>query len=610
MSPEPVLTPEVAALCRAVADRGAGMLCDVLRLAVPPRHARVEAEEPRERGTARRLRAGSGRVGAATGTAPRCSTRSARPGPRTRCGRRCRGRSGRPASPRPRRPPWRPGGARWSWCPTSATSRVLLDACAALVGADAVVALSADLGPAERYRRWLAVRRGAVPVGDRHPGDRVRAGRASSGSSPSGTTATTRTPNRAPRTRTSATCWCCARTPAAPRCWSVGTRARRRGSCWSSRAGPARWWPSAAAVRAAMPRIVAIGETTAQQDRDPALRAARLPARGVRGGPRARWTPAARCSCRCRAPATCRGWPAPVPRAGALPALRRPARPARRCAAEDAAALPHCRWCGRAGAGVPVRELRCAPAAGGGGRVRAHRGGAGPGVPRGAGAVVRRRGRRCSTPADARPELVVATPGAEPRVDGGYGAALLLDGWALLARADLRVGGGDAAPLDGRRGLVVPHGDGGRVVVMAPSDCRSVQALVRWDPAGTPRPSSRRAPRSGSRRRCAWPRCEGHAGRRGGRARRRRGAARRRRGGARTGGGRAGARRRGGRRSGSARCCGCAAPTAGRSPRRCTPRRRPAPPARPPTWCGCSWIRLRSGDPSAGMRPRPSSRTG
>ena len=46
MSPEPVLTAEVAALCRAVADRYAGVLADVLRLAVPPRHARVEAEAP------------------------------------------------------------------------------------------------------------------------------------------------------------------------------------------------------------------------------------------------------------------------------------------------------------------------------------------------------------------------------------------------------------------------------------------------------------------------------------------------------------------------------------------------------------------------------------
>ncbi|MCF4120760.1 primosomal protein N' [Antribacter sp. KLBMP9083] len=44
VSAEPVLTPAVLALARAVADRYAGTLADVLRLAVPPRHAKVEKE--------------------------------------------------------------------------------------------------------------------------------------------------------------------------------------------------------------------------------------------------------------------------------------------------------------------------------------------------------------------------------------------------------------------------------------------------------------------------------------------------------------------------------------------------------------------------------------
>lgn len=41
-SPLPVLTPALLALCRAIADRCAGTLPDVLRLAIPPRHARAE----------------------------------------------------------------------------------------------------------------------------------------------------------------------------------------------------------------------------------------------------------------------------------------------------------------------------------------------------------------------------------------------------------------------------------------------------------------------------------------------------------------------------------------------------------------------------------------
>ena len=46
ISPEPVLTPEIFDLARMVADRYAGTLADVLRLAIPPRHATAEREAP------------------------------------------------------------------------------------------------------------------------------------------------------------------------------------------------------------------------------------------------------------------------------------------------------------------------------------------------------------------------------------------------------------------------------------------------------------------------------------------------------------------------------------------------------------------------------------
>src|SRR5699024_11979194 len=45
VSPEKVLTPELLSLAREVATYYAGTLADVLRLAIPPRHARVEKEE-------------------------------------------------------------------------------------------------------------------------------------------------------------------------------------------------------------------------------------------------------------------------------------------------------------------------------------------------------------------------------------------------------------------------------------------------------------------------------------------------------------------------------------------------------------------------------------
>src|ERR1700754_3148688 len=44
VSAEPVLTPEVRRLADAVAARYAGTRADVLRLAIPPRHAKVERE--------------------------------------------------------------------------------------------------------------------------------------------------------------------------------------------------------------------------------------------------------------------------------------------------------------------------------------------------------------------------------------------------------------------------------------------------------------------------------------------------------------------------------------------------------------------------------------
>ncbi|MYU17983.1 primosome assembly protein PriA, partial [Streptomyces sp. SID8361] len=44
VSPEPVLGPGLLALCRAVADRYAGSLADVLQLALPKRNARAEGE--------------------------------------------------------------------------------------------------------------------------------------------------------------------------------------------------------------------------------------------------------------------------------------------------------------------------------------------------------------------------------------------------------------------------------------------------------------------------------------------------------------------------------------------------------------------------------------
>ena len=74
---------------------------------------------------------------------------------------------------------------------------------------------------------------------------------------------------------------------------------------------------------------------------------------------------------------------------------------------------------------------------------------------------------------------MVATPGAEPVCPGGYGAALLLDGWALLARPDLRAAEEALRRWANAAALVRA---GGTVVVGADAAVPAVQALVRWDP--------------------------------------------------------------------------------------------------------------------------------
>jgi primosomal protein N' (replication factor Y) (superfamily II helicase) len=79
----------------------------------------------------------------------------------------------------------------------------------------------------------------------------------------------------------------------------------------------------------------------------------------------------------------------------------------------------------------------------------------------------------------AEPALVIATPGAEPVAPGGYAAALLLDGWALLGRPSLRAAEEALRRWLNAAALVRP---GGSVVVLAEATLPAVQALIRWDP--------------------------------------------------------------------------------------------------------------------------------
>ena len=91
------------------------------------------------------------------------------------------------------------------------------------------------------------------------------------------------------------------------------------------------------------------------------------------------------------------------------------------------------------------------------------------------------------------PAVVVATPGAEPVCPGGYGAALLLDGWAAAGRPRPARGRGGIAPL-GQRGRAVRPG--GTVVVGLMPACRPPGAGALGS-GRVRRPRTRRAGRAG-----------------------------------------------------------------------------------------------------------------
>ncbi|MGJ5761782.1 primosome assembly protein PriA [Streptomyces galbus] len=225
-------------------------------------------------------------------------------------------------------------------------------------------------------------------------------------------------------------------------------------------------------VRRAAPLVRTVGDLDLA--RDEAARAARLPTLAwqvvrdaLRQGPvlvqvpRRGYVPRTACA-RCRAAARCRHCSGPLE-------------------ARDGGALA-CGWCGRAETGWSCPEcgsVRLRAQVVGARRTAEELGRAFPAVP------VRTSGREhVLDTVPAAPALVVSTPGAEPVAEGGYAAALLLDGWAMLARPDLRAGEDALRRWIAAAALVRPQEAGGTVVALAEPTLRPVQALVRWDPVG------------------------------------------------------------------------------------------------------------------------------
>ncbi|WP_313554681.1 primosomal protein N' family DNA-binding protein [Miniimonas arenae] len=150
-------------------------------------------------------------------------------------------------------------------------------------------------------------------------------------------------------------------------------------------------------------------------------------------------------------------------------------------AATDAAPAPVCGTCGTVAEGWTCPECH-------GHRLRAMRVGAqrtaeelGRAFPQ-TPVVVSEAARGVVADVDERPRIVVATPGSEPEAASGYAAAVLLDG--ALATSLPGLSGGEEAV---RRwlhaaSLVRSAHDGGRVVLTGGGDARVLQTLVRWDP--------------------------------------------------------------------------------------------------------------------------------
>lgn len=481
VSPEAVLTPELLALCRAVADRYAGTLSDVLRLAVPKRHAAAE----------RALA-----LSPPTGPGPYAA------GPAGDVG---------PWAAYPAGPAWlrrvvagEGPAAAWTALPTRDPDQdwpraIAVAVAAALAGGRGAIVvvpdhrdvdrldvamgeilgrarhvrLTAGQGPQARYTAWLKVLRGHVqvvvgtraaafaPVRDLglvawwDDGDDLLA------------------EPRAPYHHTGVVLGIRATQAGAALVAGGFTRSLRvqveveSGTCVPVGA-------ESAVVRAAAPRVSLAGEGSDEERDGPAARA-HIPSRAWRVAkealhdgpvlvqvPRRGYQPALRCR-ECRTPVRCPRCQGPM-------------------AAAAGGAQPSCGWCGLAMAAGGFECSHCgsrrlSAAVTGARRTAEEIGRAFTGVAihtSGSGEVL------ATVPAE--PALVIATPGAEPIAASGYSAVLLLDAWASL---DLPV---LDAPLESLRrwATAAALARPGHAVVLcgAPEGVTlpAIEALVRWDP--------------------------------------------------------------------------------------------------------------------------------
>ncbi|MFT8394913.1 primosomal protein N' [Propionibacterium sp.] len=484
VSPEPVLLPGQVRLLRAVADHYAGTFADVLRLAVPPRHGATEAAEQRpwpapklgdmpggglydDAGGERFLQmiAAGESVRAHWAVPPRWRRDQAGADDWTRgmfqAAQACLG-SGRGVL---------------VVVPDVTEARRVRDVLGEVLGLGCIAELHFELGPAARYRNYLAAARGEarVLVGTRgavfapvhdlglicvwDDGDDLL-------SEP-----------RAPYSH--------ARDVAAIRASQLpcGLLIGSYGRTAEVQSWVERGWlaqidspPSLTRHRCAPVRVAADSDEALR--RDPLARATRLPSvafetmrTGLAAGPvlvqvpRSGYLVALSCQS-CRTPVRCPHCHGSV-RADRL---------------ADGHRRLSCRWCGRTITDwvCPVcgsHELR-APMVGSR-RTAEELARAIPGV-----RLIDSSGDRVVQEVGTSPALVVATPGAEPRPEQGYAAAVLLDAAIMLGRSDLRAAEESLRRWLAAVALVRSGEEGGTICMVGPSQDRAVQALVRMDPAG------------------------------------------------------------------------------------------------------------------------------
>lgn len=495
VSAVPVLTPAVRNLAESVATRYAGVVSDVLRVAVPPRVARLDKEylERQAKGipVPEPVSDSGNKEGAAAGEAgsPRSAWADYRSG-----GSFLLHLAGG-GSPRAAVSALQGYGPKgWPVLLAEAVAAVrasgrgavvvvpdyrdlerLEEALSAVLPKDDVVRLAADDGPSARYGNFLRLLEGSA---------RVAIGTRSAAYAPviqPGLFACwddgddLHIEQRAPYAHTREILLLRAEQEEAA-CLLAGHSRSTEVQRLVEQGWAVAVEPDRPAARAATPRIVNTADSF-EQERDPLARIARLPGAawkaaqdGLLRGPvlvqvaRAGYAPSLVCDS-CREPARCNDCQGPLAIAGGT----------------GTSAIPQCRWCS-----TPAPTWTCTHC----GRHRLRRGATGvirtaeelgkafPGRP-----VITSSGDQVKAAVGDAKALVVATVGAEPVASGGYAAALLLDGDSLLRRENLRAGEDAVRRWFNAAALVRPTKEGGLVVITA-SDTSAVGALLRWDPAG------------------------------------------------------------------------------------------------------------------------------